>query len=153
MDKKSIVGFVLIGLILFGYSWYQGKQSEKAREAYFAAQREQQIADSIDRAEHPEKYLHEIVEQQNSQREQADAIATYQQEAQRRFEGELSRNFGEELVAAMNGEEQLFTLENEVLKMTISSRGGKISDVRLKDYTKYAEEGDGEPIRMFDPEN
>ena len=63
MDKKSIIGFVLIGIILFGYSWYQGEQTEKAREAYFAAQREQFVLDSIDRAEHPEKYLAEVAEQ------------------------------------------------------------------------------------------
>ena len=117
MDKKSIIGFVLIGLILFGYSWYQGEQSEKAREAYLAAQREQFVADSIDRAEHPEKYLHELVEQNNGEQAQAAAVAAYQREAQARLESELSRNFGEELVGAMNGEEQFYTLENEVLKM------------------------------------
>ena len=57
MDKKSIIGFVLIGLILFGYSWYQGEQSRKASEAYWAEQRALFVADSIDRAEHPEKYF------------------------------------------------------------------------------------------------
>ncbi len=154
MDKKSIIGFVLIGLILFGYSWYQGEQGKKQREAYLAAQREQFVADSIDRAEHPEKYLHEVVEaQQNSSQAQAEAVANYQREAEARLESELSRNFGEELVKAMNGEERFYTLENEVMKMTISSLGGRVADVTLKDYTKYADEGEGEPIRMFDPES
>ena len=151
MDKKSIIGFALMGLILFGYSWYQGKQSEKNREAYYAAQREQFIADSIDRAEHPEKYINEVAEQYQSEARQAEAVAAYQAEAQRRFESELSRNFGEGLVGAMSGEEQFYTLENEVMKMTVSSLGGKVSDVILKEYTKYADEGEGEPLRMFDP--
>lgn len=153
MDKKSIIGFALMGLILFGYSWYQGKQSEKNREAYYAAQREQFIADSIDRAEHPEKYINEVAEQYQSEARQAEAIAAYQAEAQKRFESELSRNFGEGLVGAMSGEEQFYTLENEVMKMTISSLGGKVSDVILKEYTKYADNGEGEPIRMFDPKS
>lgn len=153
MDKKSIIGFALMGLILFGYSWYQGKQSEKNREAYYAAQREQFIADSIDRAEHPEKYINEVAEQYQSEARQAEAVAAYQAEAQRRFESELSRNFGEGLVGAMSGEEQFYTLENEVMKMTISSLGGKVSDVTLKEYTKYADEGEGEPLRMFDPKS
>ena len=153
MDKKSIIGFALMGLILFGYSWYQGKQSEKNREAYYAAQREQFIADSIDRAEHPEKYINEVAEQYQSEARQAEAVAAYQAEAQRRFESELSRNFGEGLVGAMSGEEQFYTLENEVMKMTISSLGGKVSDVILKEYTKYADEGEGEPLRMFDPKS
>lgn len=153
MDKKSIIGFVLMGLILFGYSWFQGEQDKKAREAYMAAQREQFVADSIDRAEHPEKYLHELVEQKSSE-QHSEAIAAYQQQAQQRFESELARNFGEELVSAMNGEEQFYTIENEVLKMTISSFGGKVSDVELKDYRKYSDvEGAGELVRMFDPKS
>lgn len=153
MDKKSIIGFVLIGLILFGYSWYQGEQSEKARAAYLAAQREQFVADSIDRAEHPEKYINEVVEQYQDEARQAEAVAAYQQQAEKRFESELSRNFGEMLVGALSGEEQFYALENEVMKMTISSLGGKVSDVTLKEYTKYADDGNGEPIRMFDPKS
>ncbi|MBO7197318.1 MAG: membrane protein insertase YidC [Tidjanibacter sp.] len=153
MDKKSIVGFVLMGLILFGYSWYQGKQEEKARAAYFAAQREQFIADSIDRVEHPEKYINEIVAEMDNEKAQADAIAAQQALAQERFENELHRNFGETLVEAMSGEAQYFTLENEVMKMTVSSRGAMVSDVELKQYTKYSEDGEGTPVKMFDPNN
>ena len=154
MDKKSIIGFVLMGLILFGYSWFQGEQDKKAREAYMAAQREQFVADSIDRAEHPEKYIHELVEQKSSEQQHTEALAAYQQQAQQRFENELSRNFGEQLVGALNGEEQLYVLENDVMTMTISSLGGKVSDVTLKDYKKYSdsEEG-GEQIKMFDPKS
>ncbi|MBQ8271472.1 MAG: membrane protein insertase YidC [Tidjanibacter sp.] len=153
MDKKSVIGFVLMGLILFGYSWYQGEQAEKQREAYLAAQREQFVADSIDRAEHPEKYLHEVVEKYQDEAKQEEVIAAYQQQSQKRLESELSRNFGEQMVGALSGVEQFYTLENDVIKMTISSLGGKVSDVELKEYTKYAEEGDGEPIHMFDPES
>ena len=29
MDKNTITGFVLIGLILFGFTWYQSKQYDK----------------------------------------------------------------------------------------------------------------------------
>ena len=154
MDKKSIIGFVLMGFILFGYSWYQGEQGKKSREAYLAAQREQFVADSIDRAEHPEKYINEVVAQQQDELRHAAAVANYQQEAQRRFENELSRNFGEQLVGALSGEEQFYTLENEVMTMTISSLGGKVKDVTLKEYRKYAEEGEeGELVKMFDPKS
>lgn len=152
MDKKSIIGFILIGLILFGYSWYQGKEREKAIAAYNAAQREQFVLDSIDRAEHPEKYITEITESQREQT-QAEAIAAHQQSAKERFESELTRNFGESLVAAMNGQEQTTTLENEVMVVSFSNRGAKISDVTLKEYRKYSEEGDGEPVKMFEPAN
>ena len=137
MDKKSIIGFVLMGLILFGYSWYVGKQSEKEREAYYAAQREQFIADSIDRAEHPEKYLHEL-QAANEEEARAAAVAEYQEQANQRLQAELERNFGESLTAALHGEEQMFTLENEVMTMQISNYGAKVADVTLKDYRKYS---------------
>ena len=29
MNKNSIIGFVLIGVIMFGFTWYQSKQYEK----------------------------------------------------------------------------------------------------------------------------
>jgi TatD DNase family protein len=101
MDKKSIIGFVLMGLILFGYSWFQGEQDKKASEAYMAAQREQFVADSIDRAEHPEKYLHELVEQQNDAKHN-EAIAAYQQQAQERFESELEGSVDEFIDALLS---------------------------------------------------
>lgn len=151
MDKKSIIGFVLIGIILFGYSWYQGEQAEKAREAYFAAQREQFVLDSIDRAEHPEKYLAEVAEQIADEEQRAAAVAAIEAEQQARREQSIAQNFGQELVDATHGAEEFYTLENEVLKMTISTKGGKISDVELKEYRKYADDGNGPNIKMFDP--
>ncbi len=32
MDKNSITGFVLIGVIFFGFTWFQHKQDTKQRE-------------------------------------------------------------------------------------------------------------------------
>ena len=43
MDKNSIIGFILIALILFGFTFYQGKRSQK-----FAA--EQAYRDSVELA-------------------------------------------------------------------------------------------------------
>ena len=32
MNKNTIIGFVLIGVILFGFSWYQSRQFKKQAE-------------------------------------------------------------------------------------------------------------------------
>ena len=32
MNKNNIIGFVLIGLIMFGFTWYQSKQQAKQME-------------------------------------------------------------------------------------------------------------------------
>mgnify|MGYP004619935633 CR=1 FL=1 len=44
MNKNTIIGFVLIGVIFFGFTWYQSKEYEK--QAEYQAQ-----VDSIARAE------------------------------------------------------------------------------------------------------
>ena len=49
MNKNTIIGFVLIGVILFGFTWFQSKQYEKQ-----VAYQEQQ--DSIARAEQLAQY-------------------------------------------------------------------------------------------------
>ena len=33
MNKNNIIGFVLIGVIMFGFTWYQSKQYEKQAQA------------------------------------------------------------------------------------------------------------------------
>ena len=32
MDKKSIIGFVLIGVIMIGFTWFQNRQYKKQME-------------------------------------------------------------------------------------------------------------------------
>jgi len=44
MNKNNIIGFVLIGIVMFGFSWYQSKQYTKQMEA-------QAQLDSIERVE------------------------------------------------------------------------------------------------------
>ena len=55
--------------------------------------------------------------------------------------------FGAFASAAM-GEEQLFTYETNLQKITFSSKGGAIKQVELKDYRTY----DSLPLISFDPE-
>ena len=32
MNKNTVIGFILIGVILFGFSWYQSRQYRKQTE-------------------------------------------------------------------------------------------------------------------------
>ena len=50
--------------------------------------------------------------------------------------------------SASNGEEQLWTVENDLQRITFSSKGGYIKQVELKDYRTY----DSLPLINFDPE-
>ena len=59
---------------------------------------------------------------------------------------------GESLTAAREAEAEEFTVENDVISVLFSTRGGQIKGVTLKDYTKYAPRGKRDrKIEMMDP--
>ncbi len=138
MDKKTVIAIVLMGAILVGYSVYNTKQAAKMqRQAY--------IADSIDRAEHPEKYeiervplSHEDDSLRLAQQERMLAAENAKQEA-------LIANLGQSLVDASKAEATTYVLENEVIKMYVSTKGAEVENVELKDYKRYG----GDKLMLF----
>lgn len=59
---------------------------------------------------------------------------------------------GESLTTAREAEPEEFTVENEVMSVRFSTRGGQITGVTLKDYTKYAPRGErNQLIELMDP--
>ncbi len=130
MDKKSIIGFVLMFLIMMGYFGYQSRQVAKqqayqaqldsiaAAEAY--AQWQQ---DSIWRAEHPEAAA------------AVDSAATaVQAPVQAPVYSDSLLN------SAARAEGQLLTLENEKLEIVFTTRGAQPYSVKVKDYLTYSKE-------------
>ena len=127
MDKKTIIGFVLIGLILIGYSWYIRPSAE------------QQVA-----AKHRRDSIAAVRE---AERAAAMLEAQMAQEAAEKAAAEVRSNtaiYGD-FAAAAEGEEQFTTLENDRLQLTISNKGGRISEARLKNYVTT----DSLPLYLF----
>ncbi len=127
MDKKTITGFVLIGLILIGYSWYIRPSAE------------QQAA-----AKHRRDSIAAVRE---AERAAAMLEAQMAQEAAEKAAAEMRSNtaiYGD-FAAAAEGEEQFSTLENDRLQLTISNKGGRISEARLKNYVTT----DSLPLYLF----
>lgn len=125
MDKNSITGLLVIGAILFGFSYYGSQQAEEAN-------RQKAVADSIYRVENPEK-----VEPVKVAQEAAEQMASPQDVAEA-FSGSY-------LEAAATAEAELYTLENDKIKVTISSKGAAVVSVELKDYKTY----EGDPLVLF----
>jgi YidC/Oxa1 family membrane protein insertase len=124
MDKNSIIGFVLIALILFGFMGYQSRQVKKQQEiqaqldsARIAEEYAQWQLDSAYKAEHPE-----LAAAQEASAPTASAAPQYS-DAQ--------------LNAAAQAEAQTFTLENSKLEIAFTTRGAQPLSVRVKDYTNY----------------
>ncbi|MBR7103194.1 MAG: YidC/Oxa1 family insertase periplasmic-domain containing protein, partial [Tidjanibacter sp.] len=142
MDKKSVIGLVLIGVILFGFSWYNNKQYDKQIAAQQEEMQRQALLDSLDRVHHPEKYLDQQVTVREVDQTAVDSIMAV-------AEANRINTFGAALVAAEKGEEKFYTLENSVMKMTISNKGGAVEQVELKEYRRYSKEGNGELVKMW----
>ncbi|MDR2935858.1 MAG: membrane protein insertase YidC [Rikenellaceae bacterium] len=133
MDKKSIIGLVVIAIILFGFSWYNSNQQNKLNE-------DKRIQDSIERVrlERVTDSLAKLSAPEHPAQEQDSAArAAYQQQ--------LSSSLGG-LYGSLQGTEQFFTVENDVMAVKFSNKGGRVATVMIKDYKCY----DGEPLYMFD---
>ena len=117
MNKNSIIGFALIGLILIGFSVYNSKiYKEQARERF--------VQDSIAAAqafEEQAKLRAEMLEEDPSSAAKRN-VSLYKDSL---------------LNVASEGEEQFYVLENENLKITYTNKGAQPSSIQLKKYSSY----------------
>lgn len=123
MNKQSAIGFALIGLILLLFSWYNTKQFEKTNRARMEA-------DSISRAEalrYADSLAAEGIYLADADSLQADADSL----APQLYKTAALNSM------AYKGEEEMVYLENDKVKVGITTRGGQIGEVMLKKYFKY----------------
>ena len=121
MDKNSVTGFVLIALILFGFTFFQSKQARKQMEL-------QAQLDSVALAEKiaamPADSVYDTV---------ADTSAVLA--ADSGVQGSFYKDSS--LQQAFNTEAQIVVLENDKVKVEFSTRGAKPQSVLVKDYYNY----------------
>lgn len=141
MDKKSIIGIAVVALLFFGFAYFNTQEQKKYQEEMAAWQAYQ---DSVALATRP------VVPAADSVALTAggqDPVQAAEAARERRVAA-----LGEYLAAARDAEEELFVVENDVMAVTFSTRGGQIRDVLLKDYTKYAPRGERNiPVSLMDP--
>ena len=111
MNKDTLIGFVLIALVLIGFSWYNQPSAEEIE----AARKQDSIAAAIkDNAAKQQKANEE------ARRAQAEAAA----------KGDSTTLF----FAALNGENQSVVLKNEKVELTFDTKGGTISKAIIKGF-------------------
>ncbi len=126
MDKNTIIGFVLILAILLGFNWFTQPSAE---EQAAAKHRRDSIA-AVQEAERLAAQFEAEVQQQLAE--------------QNKTEQTLAA-FGDFAPVAI-GEETFTTLENNVLRLKISNKGGRIYSAQLKDYQTH----DSLPLILFE---
>ena len=131
MDRNSIYGLLIIGAILIGYT-YLTKPSEEELKAI-------NTRDSIARVDRLHNEEVETARLQGLKAKYAevkqDSVAM--KEAYGAFAG------------AMNQDDEFITLENNLVKLTLNTRGGRISNVQLKEFQTY----DSLPLKLWAEEN
>ncbi len=135
MDKKSIIGIVLIFLILVVFSIINQPSKEEIEAA-------RHRRDSIALAD-KEKEL--LLKQQQEKTTESNAITvtdSISPENQIQKNAEQFGVFGN----AATGTEEFYTLENNLMKITFTNKGGRIYSVELKNYQTY----NSLPLILFD---
>ncbi len=133
MDKNTITGFILIALILIGFSYFNKPTEEQI-------ERQKKYNDSIALVEQQRQAAQSISQSENQQLSQevllnADDSASIEL---------INRSFGEFSVAT-KGEEKYLTLENELIKLTFTTKGGQLYEALLKNYLTH----DSLPLLLF----
>jgi len=136
MDKNTIIGFGLILLILFGFS-YLNRPSKEAIE-------QKRINDSIALVEYQKK-----VEAAQIAAQTPDSLAELTPNIVGSVDSSailqnLSSKYGA-FAASAQGNEEIITLENDLINLKISTKGGSIVSAYLKKHTNYK----NEPLYLF----
>ena len=135
MDKKSIIGIVLIFAILVVFSIINQPSKEEIEAAKIRR-------DSIAKVEAEREFM---LKQQQEQAAEINAMVASDSVNQEDQLLEKTNQLGVFGNAAI-GEEQFYTLENNLMKITFTNKGGRIYSVELKNYQTH----DSLPLILFD---
>lgn len=135
MDKNTILGFVLIAAILIGFSVLNRPNEEEIA-------RQKAYSDSITRVQLAQQEI-------EKQAQTLQSISTENIiESKDSASTEKFLNAHGDFKSSVFGEEQLFVLENELVKITLSNKGGKVIEAELKNYSSQ----DSLPVKLFNQE-
>ena len=135
MDKNSIIGFVLIGLLLFGFTFWQSKQAEKVA-AYQAEQAaEQARLDSIYYAEHKAE-LDSIAALRAALDTAGEALTDAAQVPA--APGAIYKDAA--LDSAHRAEPTTVVLENEKVAVAFTTKGAQPLSAQIKNFKTYEKE-------------
>ena len=139
MDKQSLLGLGLITAILGVWLYFSGPSKEQIA-------RNKQIKDSV-----------ELAQRKTAQAEAAKIAATIESRPESTLAAavavpdsvinrERQKTF-RDFYPATQGTTEEFQIENDVLRLTISTKGGQIKKAELKDYKRAKDE---RPLILFE---
>ncbi len=123
MDKKQLIGLLLIFGLFYAWSVMNGKSRAEIEE-------QQRVKDSIALANTPiDKEDTQDVKPEFPQAEPQPQINDSLENAK------LAYQYGP-FAASVGGEEEIFELENDLIKVQLTNKGGFVKDVLMKEHFK-----------------
>ena len=129
MNKSNIIGIVLIGVIMFGFTWYQSKQYSKQME--YQAQ-----LDSIARVEQMAAMAMDSIRREEGAQTDVKVMTMPVYKDSLLTEARLS-------------EESIHTLANDKVKIDFTTRGAQPYSVKVLDYMTF----DSTDLYLIKPES
>ena len=124
MNRDTIIGFVLIALVLIGFSWWNQPSAEEIE----AARKQDSIA---------------TVMQQNAAKKQKAEELSRKAQAEAAAQGDTTALF----YAALNGNSEPIVLKNEKVELTFNTKGGTIAKAIIKGFENLE---DSMGVTLFD---
>ena len=144
MDKKSIIGIAVVAVLFLGFAYFNSQQQKEYLEQKAAYEA---YVDSVAAAARAAAPVADSLASGNGV--QAEVAAAEAAAAVRERQVET---LGESLTAAREAEAEEFIVENDVMAVLFSTRGGQIKGVTQKEYTQYGPRGKRDrKIEMMDP--
>ena len=142
MDKKTIIGLLLMVAIFVGFSFYENHKAKEYNE-WKKGQLEMQQALEQEQA----------AQRKAEQELSAEEVAARDSMERVRIENAELYKYGSELKAARSAEAEVITLSNDFIKVDFTTKGGKIANVTLLDqrYTRYADGERTEQVELKQP--
>ena len=132
MNKNNIIGFLLIAVVLIGFSWYNQPSAEEQRAAF--------VQDSIAKAKHAEM-----------EKASKAAAAKRQTNAKAKVEADSTALF----YSALKGQAKKIVLKNEKVELTLNTKGATVEKAVIKGYVGHnlqVKDGsaDDKDVTLFD---
>lgn len=140
MDKKSLIGLGIIGVILLLFTLYNSNQQQELNKQKAQADSIATVEALVAAATNPQP------QPQIGASTDSGAVGAGVQTGVS-TDSTRALHLGSALFAAQTGDDKTYTIENDVMKIAVSSKGGEVTSVELKDYKTYK----GEPLMLFAP--
>lgn len=145
MDRNTIIGIVLIAVIIIGYSLYTMPSEEELAKAREEAKRRRDSMEMVEKQKLIEEEKARAKKEEQDQLSENDTLeldttnvnAVEQKQKKDSLRAQKLVNLYGSFAPSASGKQKIITLENELIKLKVSTKGARPYSVALKKYYRY----------------